>query len=97
MSAVDDVIPAFHQLSQDAALRGTPAVLYQEWAHANLCVNEHRPVKLSAVAFAVGIGEAAISRALKRLTAHGYLERGLPDGRLQSYRLVYSRRRATLR
>lgn len=85
------VIPAFATAMQDRALRGNPREVYL-WCHEHLDLVEYRAVKLSAVEVELGLRHSSVADCMVRLVQHGYLARGESDGRLATYRLLYSRR-----
>lgn len=83
------MIPAFFTAMQDRELKGAPREVYV-WCHEHLDVVRHRAVKHSAIESALSINDATVACAISRLLERGYLERGTRDGRLWTYRLVYS-------
>lgn len=89
------MIPAFTTAMQDRALRGQPREVYL-WLNEELDVVAYRAVKHSAIQQALGIDDSRIFRALQLLIERGYLDRGERDGRLWTYRLIYSNPSATL-
>lgn len=55
-----------------------------------LDLHEYRPLKVISVASAVRIEPWNAGWALRRLVESGYLQRGKPDNRVRTYRLVWS-------
>lgn len=84
------MIPAFTTAMQDRALRGHPREVYI-WLHQQLDVVEFRIVKHAAIVDALGLEDVSVKRAIDRLLACGYIARGEREGRLWTYRLIYSR------
>jgi hypothetical protein len=86
------VIPAFATALQDHALRGNPKDVYV-WCHEHLDTVDFRAVKVIEVEQDLQMNRVTVTRALDRLVEYGYLKRGPRDGRIWTYRLVYSRPR----
>lgn len=86
------IIPAFADAMQDIALRGHAREVYI-WLHEQLDVVTFRPVKHSAIENDLRMRGSAVGWAVNRLLERGYIERGKRDGKLMTYRLVYSRPR----
>lgn len=76
---------------QDRALRGNPREVYV-WFHEHLDLCEFRLVKQARIEIALGLSDASVSDAVKRIVSRGYLDLGPREGRVQSFRLLYSRR-----
>lgn len=83
------MIPAFASAMQDRALRGHPREVYV-WLHEHLDVLDYRPVKHSAIEADLGMEDSSIADAITRLLGRGYIARGPRDGRIWTYRLIYS-------
>jgi DNA-binding IclR family transcriptional regulator len=84
------MIPALRDASEDPALRGSPLAVYV-WILHQLEPHAFRPVKLDWVATTLSMKRHTVARALRILTARGYLERGRKDGQSPSYRLLVTR------
>lgn len=84
------MIPAFASAMQDRTLRGNPRDVYV-WCHENLDPVDFRPVKHADIELALAMEDSSVADAIARLVERGYLARGSRDGRLWTYRLVYSR------
>lgn len=83
------MIPAFATAMQDRTLRGAPREVYV-WFHENLDVVDYRSVKHAILESELGMDDSTIAAAVARLVERGYVARGERDGRLWTYRLVYS-------
>lgn len=83
------VIPAYVTAMQDRSLRGHARDVYL-WMHEHLDVVEYRAIKHVIVERDLGMEDTAVARSIHRLVAAGYLSRGTREGKLWTYRLVYS-------
>ncbi len=85
------MIPRLKDASGDLDLQGPPLAVYLRLIY-ELDPMEFRPVKQWALARSLQFSERTVRRALKKLVARGYVERGEvrpPD--IREYRLVYSK------
>jgi hypothetical protein len=87
---ISGFIPALVDALQDRTLRGHAREVYL-WFYQNMDLVEFRPVKHSVIEVALGINSMSVARAVDRLLAAGYLDRGPRDGKLWLYRLYFSR------
>lgn len=85
------MIPALRDAADDHALRGAPLAVYV-WLLHRLDLHEARPMKVAAIAHALGAKEETASHALRCLVRRGYLERRHTGTRGYVYRLLYTRR-----
>lgn len=85
------VIPALRDASEDRALRGAPLTVYV-WLLHHLELHGHRSAKTHALARALGLRRQTIGEALTVLVRRGYLEEGVRDGKLRTFRLLSARR-----
>ncbi len=81
--------PAFTSAMQDRALRGRTRDVYV-WLNEQLDLVDFRAIKHSAIEADLQMRDSNVFRALDLLIERGYLKRGPRDGRLWTYRLVYS-------
>ena len=88
-------IPAFATAMQDRALRGHTREVYL-WLNEHLDLLTYRPIKHSAIEADLRVEDSTVFRALQLLLERGYLDRGGREGRLWTYRLVYSNPGAVL-
>jgi hypothetical protein len=79
--------PVFDIAMRDRALRGAARDVYV-WMNDALTAGEFRAVKHTGIEAAIGISDTQVASAIAMLIASGYLERGLRDGRLSTYRLI---------
>lgn len=83
------VIPAFMTAMQDPELRGAPREVYL-WLHERLDLVEYREVKAIGIQEDLRLHKGTVSDALELLVRLEYLSRGARNGRIWTYRLVYS-------
>lgn len=85
-------IPAHRDAADDPLLRGAPLAVYS-WLLYRLEVHTYTQIKVTGLAYALHMKRDTVIRALKILTAEGYLQRGpASDGR-RTYRLCQNRTR----
>jgi hypothetical protein len=81
--------PRLRDATTDLGLRGAPLLVYVYLLH-ELDPVEHRPLKILPVATILHLKEVTTWRAIRRLVDNRYLEQGPVDGRIRTYRLVWS-------
>lgn len=81
---------ALHDAGEDAALKGSPLAVYV-WLWGQLEPHGYRAVVVATAAKKLGMKRETVGRALRILTAHGYLSEGNRDGPYRTFRMLVTR------